>query len=159
MINAQNAGLSRQLKLNEGNAHGSDIPIRQRTSKVVYEQRSDGLIIATPTGSTAYSLSCGGPIMKPDVEAFLLVPIAPHTLNDRPMVLPSSSEIILQLNENQTDMVGIDIDGDTMSELKPGQELLIKKAEKTVSLLHPENYDYFDNLKSKLLWGVDNRND
>ena len=97
--------------------------------------------------------------MKPDVEAFLLVPIAPHTLNDRPMVLPSSSEIILRLNENQTDMVGIDIDGDTMPELKPGQELLIKKAEKTVSLLHPENYDYFDNLKSKLLWGVDNRND
>ena len=97
--------------------------------------------------------------MKPDVEAFLLVPIAPHSLNDRPMVLPSSSEIILRLCDNQTDMVGIDIDGDTMSELKPGQELLIKKAEKTVSLLHPENYDYFDNLKSKLLWGVDNRND
>jgi len=127
--------------------------------KPINTHEGDGFIISTPTGSTAYSLSCGGPIMKPDVEAFLLVPIAPHTLNDRPMVLPSSSEIILRLNENQTDMVGIDIDGDTMSELKPGQELLIKKAEKTVSLLHPENYDYFDNLKSKLLWGVDNRND
>ena len=128
-------------------------------TKPINTHEGDGFIISTPTGSTAYSLSCGGPIMKPDVEALLLVPIAPHTLNDRPMVLPSSSEIILRLNENQTDMVGIDIDGDTMSELKPGQELLIKKAEKTVSLLHPENYDYFDNLKSKLLWGVDNRND
>jgi len=128
-------------------------------NKSINNHEGDGFIISTPTGSTAYSLSCGGPIMKPDVEAFLLVPIAPHTLNDRPMVLPSSSEIILRLNENQTDKVGIDIDGDTISELKPGQELLIRKAEKTVSLLHPENYDYFDNLKSKLLWGLDKRND
>jgi len=119
----------------------------------------DGFIVATPTGSTAYSLSCGGPILKPDVEALLLVPICPHSLNDRPMVVPSSSEITLRYDSEQNVSAGIDLDGDTVSELKMGDNLLIKKAEKSICLIHPENYDYFDNLKSKLLWGKDKRHE
>ena len=119
----------------------------------------DGFIVATPTGSTAYSLSCGGPILKPEVEALLLVPICPHSLNDRPMVVPSSSEIILRCDGSQNVSAGIDLDGDTVSEMKMGEDLVIKKAVKSISLLHPENYDYFDNLKSKLLWGKDKRHE
>ena len=119
----------------------------------------DGFIVATPTGSTAYSLSCGGPILKPDVEALLLVPICPHSLNDRPMVVSSSSEITLRYDSEQNVSAGIDLDGDTVSELKMGDDLVIKKAAKSISLIHPENYDYFDNLKSKLLWGKDKRHE
>ena len=119
----------------------------------------DGFIVATPTGSTAYSLSCGGPILKPDVEAMLLVPICPHSLNDRPMVVPSSSEIILRYNSDHNVSASIDLDGDTVSEMNTGEDLVIRKATKSISLLHPDNYDYFDNLKSKLLWGKDKRHE
>ena len=136
--------------------------IRVETSidnSFINTHEGDGFIVATPTGSTAYSLSCGGPILKPDVEALLLVPICPHSLNDRPMVVPSSSEITLRYDSEQNVSAGIDLDGDTVYELKIGDNLVIKKAEKTICLIHPENYDYFDNLKSKLLWGKDKRHE
>ena len=128
-------------------------------SSFINTHEGDGFIVATPTGSTAYSLSCGGPILTPEVEALLLVPICPHSLNDRPMVVPSSSEIILRCDSNQNVSAGIDLDGDTVSEMKMGEDLVIKKAAKSICLLHPENYDYFDNLKSKLLWGKDKRHE
>ena len=128
-------------------------------SSFINTHEGDGFIVATPTGSTAYSLSCGGPILTPEVEALLLVPICPHSLNDRPMVVPSSSEIILRCDSNQNVSAGIDLDGDTVSEIKIGEDLVIKKAAKSICLLHPENYDYFDNLKSKLLWGKDKRHE
>ena len=128
-------------------------------SSFINTHEGDGFIVATPTGSTAYSLSCGGPILKPEVEALLLVPICPHSLNDRPMVVPSSSEIILRCDGSQNVSAGIDLDGDTVSEMKMGEDLVIKKAAKSICLLHPENYDYFDNLKSKLLWGKDKRHE
>ena len=136
--------------------------IRVETSidnSFINTHEGDGFIVATPTGSTAYSLSCGGPILKPDVEALLLVPICPHSLNDRPMVVSSSSEITLRYDSEQNVSAGIDLDGDTVSELKMGDDLVIKKAAKSISLIHPENYDYFDNLKSKLLWGKDKRHE
>jgi NAD+ kinase len=136
--------------------------IRVETSidnSFINTHEGDGFIVATPTGSTAYSLSCGGPILKPDVEALLLVPICPHSLNDRPMVVPSSSEITLRYGSEQDVSAGIDLDGDTVYELQIGDKLVIKKAEKTICLIHPENYDYFDNLKSKLLWGKDKRHE
>ena len=136
--------------------------IRVETSidnSFINTHEGDGFIVATPTGSTAYSLSCGGPILKPDVEALLLVPICPHSLNDRPMVVPSSSEITLRYDSEQNVSAGIDLDGDTVYELKIGDNLVIKKAAKPICLIHPENYDYFDNLKSKLLWGKDKRHE
>ena len=136
--------------------------IRVETSidnSFINTHEGDGFIVATPTGSTAYSLSCGGPILKPDVEALLLVPICPHSLNDRPMVVPSSSEITLRYDSEQNVSAGIDLDGDTVYELKIGDSLVIKKAAKSICLVHPENYDYFDNLKSKLLWGKDKRHE
>ena len=136
--------------------------IRVETSidnSFINTHEGDGFIVATPTGSTAYSLSCGGPILKPDVEALLLVPICPHSLNDRPMVVPSSSEIKLRYDSEQNVSAGIDLDGDTVYELKIGDNLVIKKAAKPICLIHPENYDYFDNLKSKLLWGKDKRHE
>ena len=119
----------------------------------INQHEGDGFIVSTPTGSTAYSLSCGGPILKPDVEAFILVPICPHSLNDRPMVIPSNSEILIEPILNTGEIAEIALDGDSNYEIKQGETIIINATKNTIKLIHPEDYDYFDVLRSKLLWG------
>ncbi len=115
----------------------------------VNTHRGDGLIVATPTGSTAYALSCGGPIIQPNVAALVMVPICPHTLSDRPLVLPSSSTIEVRV---ETEGAHIVCDGEELGRI--GDEPLhIMLASETVTLLHPRDYNYFDLLRSKLNWG------
>lgn len=115
----------------------------------VNTHRGDGLIVATPTGSTAYALSCGGPIIQPNVDALVMVPICPHTLSDRPLVLPSSSTIEVRV---ETDGAHVVCDGEELGRV--GDEpLRIALAAETVTLLHPRDYNYFDLLRSKLNWG------
>lgn len=118
----------------------------------------DGLIIATPTGSTAYALSCGGPIIRPDVDALVIVPIAPHTLSDRPLVLPSSSRVEVRVEprpENQRAEVACD--GEILGDIGRQETLTIRLARETVQLLHPRGQTYYDLLRSKLNWGKTNR--
>ena len=118
----------------------------------------DGLIIATPTGSTAYALSCGGPIIQPDVDALVIVPIAPHTLSDRPLVVRSSSEIVVHIEprlEHQSATVACD--GEDLGEMSKEETLTINVSEKTVQLLHPQGHSYYELLRSKLSWGQNNR--
>ena len=119
----------------------------------INQHEGDGFIVSTPTGSTAYSLSCGGPILKPDVEALILVPICPHSLNDRPMVIPSHSEILIEPILNTGEIAEIALDGDSNYEIKQGETIIINTIRKPIKLIHPEDYDYFDVLRSKLLWG------
>ena len=119
----------------------------------INQHEGDGFIVSTPTGSTAYSLSCGGPILKPDVEAFILVPICPHSLNDRPMVIPSNSEILIEPILNTGEIAEIALDGDSSYEIKQGETIIINATKTPIKLIHPEDYDYFDVLRSKLLWG------
>lgn len=119
----------------------------------INKHEGDGFIVSTPTGSTAYSLSCGGPILKPDVEAFILVPICPHSLNDRPMVIPSNSEILIEPILNTGEIAEIALDGDSNYEIKQGETIIINATKNPIKLIHPEDYDYFDVLRSKLLWG------
>ena len=119
----------------------------------INKHEGDGFIVSPPTGSTAYSLSCGGPILKPDVEAFILVPICPHSLNDRPMVIPSNSEILIEPILNTGEIAEIALDGDSNYEIKQGETIIINATKNTIKLIHPEDYDYFDVLRSKLLWG------
>jgi NAD+ kinase len=119
----------------------------------INQHEGDGFIVSTPTGSTAYSLSCGGPILKPDVEALILVPICPHSLNDRPMVIPSHSEILIEPILNTGEIAEIALDGDSNYEIKQGETIVINTIRKPIKLIHPEDYDYFDVLRSKLLWG------
>ena len=117
----------------------------------------DGLIVATATGSTAYALSCGGPIIEPALDAVLLVPVCPHTLSDRPIVIPSRHEIeitVLPQKEVKADVV---VDGHTLGGLEPGDRLLVAEAAERITLIHPPGYDYFDILRSKLHWGRDGR--
>lgn len=117
----------------------------------VYNQRSDGLIVTTPTGSTAYSLSAGGPIVHPTLEAVALVPICPHTLTARPIVVSSESRIEIRLN--QTDDARVHFDGQQHFDLQSGDQVWVTRAGRPVTLLHPHSYSYYDTLREKLLWG------
>lgn len=119
--------------------------------KFVYKQRSDGLILSTPTGTTAYALSAGGPILHPNLEAISLVPICPHTLSNRPIAVNSTSKIevtLVQFSEAQLSM-----DGQSHEVLEIGDKIMVQRAEKNIFLLHPSDYCYFDMLRNKLNWG------
>lgn len=119
----------------------------------MFSQRSDGLIISTPTGSTAYSMSAGGPILTPNLNALSLVPMFPHTLTSRPIVVDGNSEIkIILANENYENLQ-VSCDGHVILSVMPGDEVLIRKSKSMLKLIHPLNYDYFNVLRGKLSWG------
>jgi NAD+ kinase len=117
----------------------------------------DGLVIATATGSTAYALSCGGPILYPELDAVVLAPICPHTLSDRPIVVRSSSRIEVRLVERPDTRAQIICDGVSLGEITPGEALVVSKASQSVTLLHPADHDYYRILRSKLRWGRGDR--
>jgi NAD+ kinase len=116
-------------------------------------ERSNGMIFATPTGSTAYALSGGGPIIQPTLDAILLVPMFSHSLSSRPIVVPGNSEITLVIGERIVSPPRISADGLAICELAAGQQVHIKKKTNALNLLHPVDYDYFGNVRSKLHWG------
>lgn len=122
--------------------------------KFVYSQRSDGLIIATPTGSTAYSLSAGGPIMQPDLDVMLLVPKFPHTLTSRPLVVDSDSEIEIHIGDYNKISPRISFDGHDIVSLKSDDVIRIRKQQKVLRLIHPKDHDYYKTLRNKLNWGT-----
>lgn len=117
----------------------------------------DGLIVATPTGSTAYALSCGGPIIEPILDAVVVVPICPHTLSDRPIVIPASLSIEIQLLKREDTSAEITADGHSMGSFEAEDILTISKSDKHITLIHPPGYDYYEILRSKLHWGRDSR--
>lgn len=110
----------------------------------------DGVIVSTPTGSTAYNLSAGGPVLFPMSNVFALTPICPHSLTQRPVVLPGKYAIEMKTSEERALII---IDGQDMHELELGESVHIKLAQKTIKLIHKEEYNYFDVLKEKLRWG------
>jgi NAD+ kinase len=117
----------------------------------------DGLVIATATGSTAYALSCGGPIVYPELDALVLAPICPHTLSDRPIVVRSSATVEVRLVERADVRAQATCDGVSLGELLPGDRLLVRPAQWSVTLLHPPDHDYYRILRSKLRWGRGDR--
>lgn len=118
----------------------------------VYHQRSDGLITATPTGSTAYSLSGGGPILTPNMDAISLVPMFPHTLSSRPIVIDGNSDISLRIPNYLSGNVQVSCDGQVSIEVLPGDEIRISKCHYELRLIHPKDYSYYEVLRSKLNW-------
>jgi NAD+ kinase len=118
----------------------------------VCRYRADGLIVATPTGSTAYSMSAGGPIVHPAVESILITPICPHTLSDRPVVVPDRSRIELRLAED-TGSVFLTMDGQIGVPLQAGNRVRITRAPERLKLIHPPKKSYFEILRNKLKWG------
>jgi NAD+ kinase len=113
----------------------------------------DGLVVATSTGSTAYALSCGGPIIEPQLDALVLAPICPHTLSDRPIVVGRRCTVEIRLVERAGTKAQVTCDGVMMGDLEPHGRLTIAPAEEQVTLLHPPGYDYYRILRSKLHWG------
>ncbi len=122
----------------------------------VYQQKSDGLIVATPTGSTAYALSGGGPILHPKLDAIALVPICPHTLTSRPIVIDGQSKIEIKVTPATETSPQISCDGQIQMAVTPEDCIRIQKAQKPLQLLHPVDYDYYHILRTKLGWSSKN---
>ncbi|MEH6444114.1 MAG: NAD(+) kinase [Oceanospirillaceae bacterium] len=120
----------------------------------VYTQRSDGLIVATPTGSTAYSLSGGGPIMHPKLDAIVLVPMFPHTLSSRPIVVDGNSELRLIISEENETYPIVSCDGQVSINLAPGDVIHINKHIHKLKLIHPESYNFYRTCREKLGWSA-----
>lgn len=121
-------------------------------SDFVCRYRADGLIISSPTGSTAYSLSAGGPILHPAVGAFLITPICPHMLSDRPLVVPDTSTVEVRLNDD-TESVYLTIDGQRGLAMQPTDIARVRRANEPLQLIQPPRKPYFEILRSKLKWG------
>ncbi len=115
--------------------------------------KADGIIVASPTGSTAYNLSAGGPIVQPTVDALVLTPIAPHMLTNRPIVIPGASVVRVQPNIEERDELFVTIDGQAGFQLQAGDEIAVQRAEQPLRLIKPSTRSYFEVLRTKLKWG------
>jgi len=120
--------------------------------RFVFAMRSDGIIVATPTGSTAYALSAGGPILDPQVPAFALVPVAPHALSHRPIAVADTATIAISVERGRD--AALHCDGQAHFELAEGERVVVKRARHTARFLHPEGHDYFAMLREKLHWSA-----
>jgi NAD+ kinase len=118
--------------------------------RFVANQRADGLIIATPTGSTAYALSAGGPLLHPSIAGWLLVPIAPHTLSNRPIVLSDRGEVAIELVAGRDASANFDMQ--SLASLLHGDRIVVRRSPHQVRFLHPQRWSYFDTLRRKLHW-------
>ncbi len=121
--------------------------------RFVNSHGGDGMVIATATGSTAYALSCGGPIVEPDLDVWVMAPISPHTLSDRPIVVRAGSKILLRMSDRFDSRAQVTCDGAALGELGQGDTLCVESANAQITLLHPPGYDYYRLLRSKLHWG------
>jgi NAD+ kinase len=122
--------------------------------RFVNSHSGDGMVIATATGSTAYAMSCGGPILEPDLDVWVLAPICPHTLSDRPVVVRAGSIIQLRMADRLGAHAQVTCDGTNIGDLEQGDALYVEAADAQIILLHPPGYDYYRLLRSKLHWGL-----
>jgi len=118
----------------------------------MYNQRADGIIVATPTGSTAYALSANGPILHPSLAGLVLVPVAPHTLSNRPIALPEDVEIEIELTEVRDASAHFDMQ--SFAALSAGDMVRVRRSTRMATLLHPSGYNFFATLRQKLHWNV-----
>ena len=158
------AGVYRQSKLLTESLALNDVVLHIRDAvrmiefetringQLVHLQHADGIVVSTPTGSTAYSLSGGGPILHPGLDATVLVPICPHTLSNRPIVVSSESKIEIQLMPHNRTHAQVAFDGQANFDVEPEDIISINKHTKKLQLIHPESYDYFHILRKKLRW-------
>ena len=154
-IKAQNSAMNEMVLHADKVAHMIEFDAYIDNS-FVFHQRSDGQIISTPTGSTAYSLSGGGPIVHPNLNAVTLVPMFPHTLTSRPLVIDADSEIKIVVSKANDAQLQISCDSHISLSVMPGDEIIIKKHPLGLRLVHPIQHDYYDVLRKKLHWGRQN---
>ena len=122
--------------------------------KIVYEQRSDGLIVSTPTGSTAYALSAGGPIIHPSLDVWTILPMLPQSLSSRPFIISSEEKVIINLFDGPNEQAKICVDGQSDIDLPFNTEISISKMKKTLKLVHPKDNDFFEACREKLGWSL-----
>ena len=120
----------------------------------VYKQHSDGLIVSSPTGSTAYALSAGGPIMHPSLDAMVLVPMFPHTLTSRPLVVPGSSDLKIVIGSTFGADAKVSFDSQLEFNMKPGESVVIRKKQEKLKLIHPPGHSFYSVCRSKLDWAT-----
>jgi len=153
--------LRNDVEVHSGRAFNEVVVHRNNTSSMIefevridgeylYNQRADGLIVSTPTGSTAYAMSSGGPILHPSLEVFELVPISPHTLSNRPIVVKSTSE--LEILVHRTGDIQVRFDSHTSYDLQLHDKIIVTRHPESVCLLHPAGHSYYHTLREKLLW-------
>jgi len=119
----------------------------------ISHHRADGIIVASPTGSTAYALSGGGPVLHPDLSALALVPICPHTLSDRPLVVDAKHRIEIVVDDARNTQALFTADGQITESLAAGDRVVVQRAERSLTLIHPRGYNYYNILRNKLHWG------
>ena len=124
--------------------------------RYVNTHAGDGIVVASATGSTAYALSCGGPVIEPHLDALVMAPICPHTLSDRPIVVSARALIEIELLPRPDTRAQVTCDGAILGEVAPGDRLEVKPAGERITLLHPAGHDYYRLLRSKLHWGRGN---
>jgi len=154
----QDRVLGSDLALNEVALIPSSVPHMTEfeiyiNNQFVCSQDSDGVIIATPTGSTAYALSGGGPILHPKLDAIVIVPMFPHTLSMRPIVIEGNQTVDIFISKNNTAQPRLACDSHQLIETPLGSRIQIKKFKQHLDLIHPTDYDYYESLRSKLQWG------
>jgi NAD+ kinase len=118
--------------------------------RFVSNQRADGLIVASPTGSTAYALSAGGPLLHPSVGAWVMAPIAPHTLSNRPIVLPDQGEVMIEVVGGRD--ISANFDMQSLASLRHGDRIYVRRAQHGIRFLHPTGWNYYATLRKKLGW-------
>ena len=116
-------------------------------------QRSDGIIISSPTGSTAYSMSNGCPIVSPDSKVMCITPVSPHTYSNRPLIVDSNDMIVISVDKNSIKHTVATLDGSNYMHIKNPSEVIVRKSTKKLNLIHPVDYNYFQMLNAKLKWG------
>lgn len=137
---------------------GRMVDFETRISGVyINTQAGDGLVIATPTGSTAYALSCGGPIVEPGSKTIVLVPICSHALGDRPLVISAEHTVEVVVLEREDTKAEVVVDGRNLGEVGPLDRLVVNASSQRTTLIHPPGHDYYEILRSKLHWGRDSR--
>lgn len=149
----ENSALNDVVLYSGDNAQMIEFEVRIN-QQFVYKLRSDGLIVATPTGSTAYALSGGGPILNPALNAIALVPMHPHTLSSRPIVLDANDKIELHVTDYHELHPRVSCDGQVMFQVAPNDRICIARKAKELTLLHPKEYDYYHTLRTKLNWSI-----
>ncbi|MGR5064241.1 NAD(+) kinase [Photobacterium sp. DNB22_13_2] len=151
LIKSRNAALNEAVLHPDKIAHMIEFEV-YIDDTFAFSQRSDGLIISTPTGSTAYSLSGGGPILSSELNAISLVPMFPHTLSCRPLVVDGNSRIKLMVSPTNGSTLEVSCDGQVSLPVSPGDEIHIYQSPETLKLIHPKNYSYYEVLRGKLGW-------
>lgn len=139
--------------VNNGNSHRMLTCQLYADRKLVGNYKADGIIIATPTGSTAYSLSAGGPIVSPEVNSIIVTPICPHSLTSRPIILPDTSQIEVKFGDESFDDAAVSVDGQIVNHLEVSSRIMIRKADYSAAFIGFSDMSYFNTLRTKMGWG------